>query len=105
MIGNMMFKNILVANPGSTGTKYTLFNKKKEVLSKFGSNLRLKDKSLYFIRDYRSLVISEWHRLYRSKKEGFEPEKSLILKDETLDLNDFEAVTSRLLSSLKFVRT
>ncbi|QTE23325.1 recombinase family protein [Polaribacter cellanae] len=80
-------------------------NKKKEVLSQFGSNLRLKDKSLYFIRDYRSVVISEWHRLYRCKKEGFEPDKSLILKDENLDLNDFEAVTSRLLSSLKFVRT
>ena len=80
-------------------------NKKKEVLSQFGSNLRLKNKSLYFIRDYRSIVIDEWHRLYRCKKEGFEPEKSLILKDENLDLNDFEAVTSRLLSSLKFVRT
>jgi hypothetical protein len=50
-------------------------NKKKEVLSNFGSNLRLKDKSLYFTRDYRSVVIQEWHRLYRSKIAGFEPEK------------------------------
>lgn len=80
-------------------------NKKKEVLSQFGSNLKLKDKSLYFIRDYRSEVIQEWHRLYRCKKEGFEPEKSLILKGENLDLSDFEAVTSSVLPLLKFVRT
>ncbi|MCL7753071.1 recombinase family protein [Polaribacter sp. Z022] len=80
-------------------------NKKKEVLSKFGSNLRLKDKSLYFIRDYRSEIIQEWHRLYCSKIAGFEPEKSLILKGENLDFSDFEAVTSRVLPRLKFVRT
>lgn len=60
----------------------------KELLSTLGSNQKLMDKKLYFIREEPLLEIKKGYRLYTAKKSGFEPENSLILQGDLDDLDD-----------------
>ena len=60
---------------------------KKELLLKLGSNQRLMDKKLEFIRPKPLLASKSCNLVYEAQNETFEPEKSVINKG---DLSNFE---------------
>ena len=75
---------------------------KKMIASKLGSNLILKDKSLYFIRLDRHLGIKECSIAYDKEKDRVEPEISI---ENIGDINHFDTLFPVLRSELKQLRT
>lgn len=55
---------------------------KKLLVSKFSSNLTLKDKNLYFSMPSALYDILLQYKAYKAKKQGLEPEKSLIYSQD-----------------------
>ena len=75
---------------------------KKELLSKIGSNLKLKDKSLYFIRDIGLTAIGNLARAYTKEKSRLEPKIPIVNKGE---FNDFDLLFPKLWTELNAIRT
>lgn len=95
-------KNIDFAYRAKTAFKKGCLDKKRQVVKGFGSNLILKDKSLYFPTLLALNSIKDCERAYKHELSKVEPKKDVVNKGS---FKHFDSLFTTLLPQLNTIRT